>query len=58
MISLIKEVPKVDSLSAEHIKLRVIFEAYGSDGLFWAQDTDAAYLSLIDGNMVMFNRLP
>lgn len=58
MIALIKTVPEVESLSAEHIKLRATFEAYGKDGLFWAQDSDAAYLSLIDGNMVIFNKLP
>jgi len=58
LIELIKTVPRVETLSAEHIKLRATFEAYGSDGLFWAQDIDAAYLSLIDGNMVIYNRLP
>lgn len=58
MISLVESVPRVSSLSAEHIKLRTVFEAYKSDALFWAQNGDEAFLSLIDGNMVVFNNSP
>ena len=55
MIRLINSIPCVDKLSAEFIKIRCCFEAYGKDGMFWEQNDGQAFLSLIDGNMVIFN---
>lgn len=55
MIVLTDNIPKVFKCSAELIKLRATFEAYQKDGLFWVQDDDKAYISMIDGNMVIFN---
>ncbi|MBR4073760.1 MAG: hypothetical protein IKK24_07440 [Clostridia bacterium] len=53
MISLTTDIPKVYCDSAEHIKLRCCFEAYGDDALFWRQDN--SLISMIDGNMIIFN---
>ncbi len=55
MISLISYVPSVSASNAEFIKIRCCFEAYGKDALFWEQNGGQALLSLIDGNMVIFN---
>jgi len=55
MIKLTKDIPKVSCESAEFIKIRCCFEAYGNDGLFWIQDDNRAIISMIDGNMNIFN---
>lgn len=54
MIRLTENIPKVFKCSAELVKLRATFEAYKKDALFWIQD-DCAYISMVDGNMVIFN---
>ena len=55
MISLINEIPSVNQLSAELVKLRCCFEAYGKEAMFWQQNNGQAFLSMIDGNMIIFN---
>lgn len=55
MIRLTDNIPKVFDSRAELIKLRATYEAYKNDGLFWIQDDGKAYISMIDGNMVIFN---
>ncbi len=55
MIKLTDFIPAVRKCSAEWIKIRCNFECYPESCLFWAQDENRAYISLIDGNMVILN---
>ena len=55
MISLCKELPDTDKMSAELLKIKCLFEAYKDDGnvLFWCQD-EKSVISLTDGNMIIY----
>ena len=57
MISLVNELPKIDSLTAEWIKIKCLYDAYQNDDkvLFWCQDGDKAIISMTDGNMIILN---
>ncbi len=57
MIRLVNELPKIDSLSAELIKINCLFESYKNDEhvLFWVQDDNKAIISMTDGNMIIYN---
>ena len=57
MISLVKELPEINSLSAEWIKIKCLFDSYKNDDkvLFWCQDKDKAVISMTDGNMIILN---
>ena len=57
MISLVKELPEINSLSAEWIKIKCLFDAYKNDDkvLFWCQDNNKAIISMTDGNMIILN---
>lgn len=58
MITLTEKIPFLDFLSAEAVKLNCLYESYKDDRsvLFWTQDNDKAYISLTDGNMIIFNQ--
>ena len=57
MISLVNELPIIDSLSAEWIKIKCLYDAYKNDDkvLFWCQDENKAIISMTDGNMIILN---
>lgn len=57
MICITKEVPCFDVLNAEYIKIKCLFDAYKNDDkvLFFAQDENKAFISLTDGNMIIYN---
>lgn len=57
MIKLVNELPKVESLSAEMVKIKCLFDAYGNDNhvMFWTQDEDKAIIAMTDGNMIIYN---
>jgi hypothetical protein len=57
MISLVKELPEINSLVAEWIKIKCLFDSYQNDDkvLFWCQDKDKAIISMTDGNMIILN---
>lgn len=57
MISLINELPHIDAISAEAVKLNCLYDCYKNDShvMFWIQDQDKAYISMTDGNMIIFN---
>ncbi len=57
MISLTNELPTIDKDSAELVKIKCLFEAYKNDDkvLFWSQDNNKAFISMTDGNMIIFN---
>lgn len=56
MITLTTDIPRVDTPNAEFVKLRCLFEAYGDTAMFWKQDEGSAFISMIDGNMIIYNR--
>lgn len=60
MITLVKEIPFLDSLSAEAVKINCLYDCYRDDPsvMFWVQDQDKAYISLTDGNMIIFAPSP
>ncbi|MBE6727265.1 MAG: hypothetical protein E7562_01305 [Ruminococcaceae bacterium] len=55
MISLTNNIPSVNAVSAEWIKVRCTFECYPDNALFWVQDNEKAFISMTDGNMVIYN---
>ncbi len=57
MIKLVTELPDLDFLSAEAVKIKCLYDCYKNDShvLFWIQNEDKAYISMTDGNMIIFN---
>jgi len=57
MISLVNELPQIEKISAEWVKIKCLYEAYKNDDkvLFWVQDDNKAIISLTDGNMIIYN---
>ena len=55
MIKLIKELPEINTLSAELTKLHCLFDSYKDDKtvLFWEQEGTDTIISLADGNMII-----
>lgn len=55
MIKLTKNLPKIFAPKAELIKINCNFQIYPDDALFWVQNGQEALISMLDGNMVIFN---
>ena len=55
MIALTKSLNMPEALRAEYIKIKCLFESYSEDALFWIQDENQAYISMVDGNMIIYN---
>lgn len=55
MITLTGNLNLPSALNAEFVKMSCLFEAYPKDAQFWIQDEGKAFLSLIDGNMIIYN---
>lgn len=55
MISLVKVIPKLNLPLAEVIKINCTYNSYSDISLFWVQDTEKAVISMMDGNMVIYN---
>ncbi len=55
MISLVKEIPKISLPLAEVIKINCNYNAYKDIAMFWIQDENRAVISMLDGNMVIYN---
>lgn len=57
MIRLTDSLPELSKLNAEDLKIHCLFDCYGSGGdvLFWRQDGEKAVISMVDGNMIIFN---
>jgi len=57
MIALCKDIPALKTKSAEYVKIKCLNDAYKDDQkvLFWAQDYNKAFISLTDGNMIIYN---
>ena len=60
MITLVTELPFLKENSAEAIKINCLYEAYKNDKsvMFWVQNEGDAYISLTDGNMIIFTQSP
>lgn len=54
MIKLTGKIPSVEKPNAEWIKQRCTFECYPDSGLYWEQNNGDAYISMIDGNAVIY----
>ena len=55
MISLVNEIPKLSLPIAEVIKINCAYNSYRDISLFWIQDNTKAVISMLDGNMVIYN---
>ena len=57
MISLVKEIPEFENHTAESIKIKCLYDCYSDDDkvLFWCQDEGKAWISMTDGNMIIYN---
>ncbi len=60
MITLVSEIPFLDMLSAEAVKINCLYESYKNDSsvMFWIQNDDDAYISMTDGNMIIYSVSP
>lgn len=56
MISLVKEIPKLFLNTAEAVKINCTYALYGDIALFWVQNGGDAVISMLDGNMVIYNK--
>lgn len=54
MIKLIDSLPEKNFGAVEYIKIKNTFDTYRDIALFWSQE-DKIFISLLDGNMVIFN---
>lgn len=56
MITLVSEIPFLDNLSAEAVKINCLYADYKNDAsvMFWVQDGNKAYISMTDGNMIIY----
>ena len=55
MISLVNEIPKLSLPLAEVVKINCNYNAYRDIALFWVQDKTRAVISMLDGNMIIYN---
>ena len=56
MISLVNKIPKLSLPLAEVVKINCNYASYSDVALFWVQDDGQAVISMLDGNMVIYNR--
>ncbi len=56
MITLVNEIPFLDHLSAEAVKINCLYDSYKDDSsvMFWIQNYGDAYISMTDGNMIIY----
>lgn len=55
MISLVNKLPEITLLFAEIIKINCAYNSYSDVALFWVQNDNAAVISMLDGNMTVYN---
>lgn len=55
MISLVNEIPHFNLPRVEVVKINCNYNLYRDIALFWTQDQTRAVISLLDGDMVIFN---
>lgn len=55
MISLVNEIPKINLPLAEVIKINCNYNSYKDIAMFWVQDENKTIISMLDGNMTIYN---
>ena len=55
MISLINNIPEIKLPRAEVVKINCTYNSYKDIALFWIQNKTDAIISMLDGNMVIYN---
>ena len=55
MIKLVSALPFLDYKRAECVRLNCINDLYKDDSLFWIQDDNKLFISMLDGDMTVFN---
>ncbi len=55
MICLVNKIPKIAFPLAEVVKINCIYNLYKDIALFWTQDCDHSVISMLDGNMTIYN---
>ena len=57
MVTLVDKIPEIDTLSAEWVKIKCLYNSYKNDSkvMFWVQNTDKCVIALTDGNMIIYN---
>ncbi len=57
MITLVNEIPEINTLSAEMVKINCLYDSYKNDNsvMFWVQNDNKAIISMTDGNMIIYN---
>lgn len=55
MISLVSKIPQLKLSLAEVIKINCTHNSYKDIAMFWVQDETRAVISMLDGNMVIYN---
>ncbi|MBE6777031.1 MAG: hypothetical protein E7542_02835 [Ruminococcaceae bacterium] len=60
MITLVNQLPFINSLSAEAVKLNCLYESYKDDSsvMFWIQNDNNAFIAMTDGNMIIYANEP
>lgn len=56
MTLLVNEIPKLTLPLAEIVKINSTYNLYRDVALFWTQNEDQAVISMLDGNMVIYNQ--
>lgn len=55
MISLVNEIPKIIMPLAEVVKINCTYNSYKDIAMFWVQNQNKAVISMLDGNMTIYN---
>lgn len=55
MISLCEKLPENERLTVETVKINCTYNSYKDIALFWTQEEGRAVISMLDGNMVIYN---
>lgn len=55
MITLVSKIPKLSLPRAEVVKINCTYNCYKDIALFWVQDETRAVISMLDGNMVIYD---
>lgn len=55
MISLVSNIPKISLPLAEVVKINCTYNSYKDIAMFWVQNQNKAVISMLDGNMTIYN---
>ncbi|MBQ8267232.1 MAG: hypothetical protein IJZ21_02480 [Clostridia bacterium] len=55
MINLVSKIPKISLPLAEVVKINCTYNSYKDIAMFWVQNQNSAIISLLDGNMTIYN---